>query len=321
MAGTGLTERENEKHENNKQSLKQKGSNTGIIYQMKQIHYILITGLFLCLTGCEAQTDHPQTRQTDHTGNPLIDTTGAVIQNRIRTPQGFRRSPASENSFTAYLRTLPLKAHGSPAKYYDGGSKPNHGVYVAVVDLPIGDQDLHQCADAVMRLRAEYLWQQQQYDSIHFNFTNGFRVDYSEWMQGRRMIVEGNTTRWNNRYAPSNTYHDFRQYMQLIFMYAGTLSLSRELESVAFHKMQIGDVLIQGGMPGHAVIVVDMAKHASTGERIYLLAQSYMPAQEIQILHNRHDSISPWYRLNSDTVIYTPEWSFSKNDLMGFPEK
>ena len=46
--------------------------------------------------------------------------------------------------------------------------------------------------------------------------------------------------------------------------------------------MQIGDVLIQGGSPGHAVIVVDMAENPATGEKLYLLAQSYMPAQDIQ---------------------------------------
>ncbi|MEZ4798767.1 MAG: DUF4846 domain-containing protein [Flavobacteriales bacterium] len=57
----------------------------------------------------------------------------------------------------------------------------NYDVYDAVVDLEIGTKDLHQCADAVMRLRAEYLWVTQQYDKIHFNFTNGFRVDYTEW--------------------------------------------------------------------------------------------------------------------------------------------
>ena len=47
-------------------------------------------------------------------------------------------------------------------------------------------------------------------------------------------------------------------------------------------SMQIGDVLIQGGSPGHAVIVVDMAENPATGEKLYLLAQSYMPAQDIQ---------------------------------------
>jgi len=43
------------------------------------------------------------------------------------------------------------------------------------------------------------------------------------------------------------------------------------LESVSIKNMNIGDVFIVGGSPGHAVIVVDMAVN-SDGEKIFLLA-------------------------------------------------
>jgi hypothetical protein len=43
-----------------------------------------------------------------------------------------------------------------------------------------------------------------------------------------------------------------------------------------------GHVLIQGGSPGHAVLLVDAA-----GERLYLPAQSTMPARDIHRLKNR----------------------------------
>jgi len=49
--------------------------------------------------------------------------------------------------------------------------------------------------------------------------------------------------------------------------------------------------------PGHAVIVVDMAEDAK-GQRAFLLAQSYMPAQDIHILKNPMDAdLSPWCRV------------------------
>ena len=41
--------------------------------------------------------------------------------------------------------------------------------------------------------------------------------------------------------------------------------------------IEIGDVFIQGGSPGHAVIIVDTAVNKKTGERIMMLVQSYMP--------------------------------------------
>jgi len=202
--------------------------------------------------------------------------------------------------------------------YHNGAVKPNNEVYEAVVDLAIGSKDLHQCADAVMRLKAEYLWHQKQYDQIHFNFTNGFRVDYIKWMQGKRIKVDGNRTSWIKKTTPSNTYEDFWKYLEIIFMYAGTASLEKELISVDINKAKIGDVLIQGGYPGHAVIIVDKAKNDSTGENIYLIAQSYMPAQEIQILKNpENEKISPWFELKEGTI-RTPEWRFRSEDLKRF---
>jgi len=41
--------------------------------------------------------------------------------------------------------------------------------------------------------------------------------------------------------------------------------------------------MIRAGSPGHAMLVVDVAED-ERGRRIYLLAQSYMPAQDIHIV-------------------------------------
>lgn len=251
----------------------------------------------------------------------ILNPGGQVLQTRIIPPAGFQRISCHENSFAAYLRQLPLKPHGAKVHYYNGGIKPDKNIYEAVADLEIGDKDLHQCADAVMRLRAEYLWDQKQYDRIHFNFTNGFRVDYSEWIKGKRIAVNGNTTRWVKRKEPSNTYDDLWNYLEVIFTYAGTLSLSKELKTVDFSNIKTGDVFIQGGSPGHAVIVVDMAQNPTSGEKLFLLAQSYMPAQDIQILKNPNNkTISPWYSSNFDHKLITPEWTFTKADLKRFEE-
>jgi len=123
-----------------------------------------------------------------------INSNGKTIHTRIVVPEGFERSTEVQNSFAYYLQHLPVKPKGSIVKTYNGGTKANNEVYVAVIDLPIGNKDLHQCADAVMRLRMDYLYGQKRYDEIHFNFTNGFRVDYSEYLKGNRMVVSGNNT-------------------------------------------------------------------------------------------------------------------------------
>lgn len=258
---------------------------------------------------------------TTHLKTVDIHKEGSVVRTRFDLPDGFSRPDVDENSFANYLRNLPLKSHGSPVKLFDGTVKINTNVHEAVVDLPIGVKDLHQCADAIIRLRAEYLWNKQAYDEIHFNFTNGFRADYSSWMEGKRIQVSGNSVRWIQANQPSNTYEDFWKYMEVVYTYAGTLSLAAEMVFVANTDMRIGDVFILGGSPGHAVIVVDMAENRTTHEKLFMLAQSYMPAQELHILVNPNDDArSPWFASDYGAELHTPEWTFSSRQLKRFRE-
>ncbi len=187
------------------------------------------------------------------------------------------------------------------------------------MNLPIGKRDLHQCADAVMRLRADYLRSQHRPDEIQFQFTNGFNAMYSRWIKGERIQVSGNNCQWIKGGEKGDSDTEYWRYLEMVFNYAGTLSLSKELLPQTWNKMEIGDVLIKGGSPGHAVIVVDMAENKNTHEKIYMLAQSYMPAQEIQILLNpAKRSTSVWYTLSTQETIETPEWKFDKKQLKKF---
>jgi hypothetical protein len=236
---------------------------------------------------------------------------------RIAPPQGFIRKEA--NGFGNYLRNLPLKPMGTKVKLYDGSLKGWQGGAYAVVDMEIGTSDLQQCADAVMRLRAEYLWHEKKYEEIHFNFTNGMRVDYSKWAQGYRIKVNGNNTSWYKATGEDYSYQTFRKYMNQIFMYAGTASLSKELKSISLSDLQLGDVFIIGGHPGHAMIVVDMAEDYM-GNKAILVAQSYMPAQDIHVVTNLKDKAkSPWYIINRTTKEFNfPEYHFNSSQIMRF---
>lgn len=79
--------------------------------------------------------------------------------------------------------------------------------------------------------------------------------------------------------------------------------------------MQHGDVFIKGGFPGHAMIVVDIAVN-NKGQKIFMPAQSYMPAQDIHIVKNpMNENLGPWYELPAGDKIITPEWVFSNSCL------
>jgi hypothetical protein len=66
-----------------------------------------------------------------------------------------------------------------------------------------------------------------------------------------------------------------------------------------------------------------MAEHSSSGDKLFMLAQSYMPAQEIHVLKNPGEqALSPWYRLGGlDEEVRTPAWTFERDELKRFPER
>jgi hypothetical protein len=241
------------------------------------------------------------------------------IQDRFTPSNGYQRLPENSKSFGYFLRNLPLKPKGSLVKYYNGATKNKADVYDAVVNLPIGNRDLHQCADAIIRLRADYFYQQKAFEKIHFNFTNGFNAEYIRWRAGDRVAVKGNKTNWIKTQNASISAESYWKYLELVFNYAGTASLAKELKSNNLSNLKIGDVFIKGGFPGHAVIVVDVAINPITKKKIFLLAQSYMPAQEIQILKNPNNKdLSPWYEIDFSGELQTPEWTFKTNEFKQF---
>ncbi len=249
----------------------------------------------------------------------LVDAKGTQVSTRFLVPPSYTRVSPAPGSFAAYLQKLPLKTDGAEVHYYNGVKKPNQ-VAAAVLRVDVGSKDLQQCADAVMRLRAEYLFAAKQYEALHFNFTNGFNAQYSKWRSGYRIRVNGNRVSWVATSRESTSYSSFREYLDMVFTYAGTASLAKELKPVPLAQMQIGDVFIRGGSPGHAVIVVDMATNPKTGKKLFMVAQSYMPAQDIHVLVNKNAaSVSPWYELDADARgIVTPEWTFDASELKRF---
>jgi len=243
-----------------------------------------------------------------------------AIASRISVPDGYERIGAAEGSFERWLRYLPLKEGRPPVYLYDGRSKGNQNAHFAVVDIDVGKRDLQQCADAIMRLRAEYFYSLGRFEAIHFNFTSGDRADFTKWAAGYRPDVDGNDVSWVQSEGEDSSYNIFRAYLTRVFTYAGSYSLSREMHRVEdVSEMKIGDVFIQGGFPGHAIIVVDMAVNKATGKGLFLLAQSYMPAQDIHLLKNpENDTLDPWYELEFGDTLNTPKWTFSRDDLKRF---
>jgi Domain of unknown function (4846) len=240
------------------------------------------------------------------------------IVDRIPAPSGYRRIEVPGKSFSAWLRGLPVLPGRPRVRLHNGKLKGNQSAHHVVVSIDVGRRDLQQCADAVMRLRAEYLFANACRDSIAFKYTSGDVATWRAWQRGVRPRIRGNKVSWVRRAHRDGGYQNFRRYLDKVFTYAGSYSLSRELLKVRDPaQVRIGDVFIRGGFPGHAVIVVDVAENRQ-GRRIFLLAQSFMPAQQIHVLRNPTSSLTPWYSAKQHGPLVTPEWLFHYRELKRF---
>ena len=224
----------------------------------------------------------------------------------INPREGFRRITVPKGSFADFLRNYPLNDDWTVYDY-TGKQLPTMAQFAcyAVLNIDIGNRDLLQCADAVMLLRAEWLYQQKRYKDIHFNALSGKRLNYTDYAQGD--------------YSKAK----FRKYMEYVFAYANTASLIKELKPRKIEDVRIGDVFITTGDPGHAMIVVDMSMDQN-GNRALLLAQGMMPARSVHVVTNlEHGEDTPWYLIDKylewSTLFVFPNYVFSaRTDLYSF---
>jgi hypothetical protein len=231
-----------------------------------------------------------------------IQKTESKICTRYLAPENFERINYEANSYSYYCQNLTLKPYGEKVHYFSGEEKTKSNVYSSVLDQKISAKDLQQCADACMRIRGEYLFSVKEYSQIHFNFVSDGKPRYFTEYAGQK-----------------RDYQTFIKYMDYVFGFANTSSLYQELKTITPKEAKAGDVIIQKGNPyGHAVIILDVVKNKE-GEKRFLLAQSYMPAQETQILKNPNSSDgSPWYEISENEKIQTPEWIFENYKIGRF---
>ena len=234
----------------------------------------------------------------------------------ISLPQGFNYVDDNDSVYSNWLLGLNLKENKT-VYLYNGKPKSNQDVQYAVLNIDIGKKDLIQCADAAMKLRADYLFEKHLYDQIKFLATSGDEISFESWLKGVRWKAQGTKlVSYNIFKEVSNIQQEYNLFMELVFSYCGTYSLSKQLKPINDKSsIQPGDVFVYGGFPGHAVTVMAVAKNKKD-EKIFLLSQGYMPAQDIHILKNyANTELSPWYDISDIYPLYTPQWQFEIGSL------
>lgn len=250
----------------------------------------------------------------------LLSPTGKTVKTRVLPPEGYHWKKEDSTSFAEFLQNIPVEPDGTPILDFHGTPVGNQGKHVAVLTYDVGTKDLQQCADAVLRLRAEYLYAQQRFDEIAFHFTSGDLFSWNDYKRGMRAVVDKNKVTFVQSAEPDDSYPNFRRYLDALYMYAGTISLFHETEPILHDSLlKAGDIIITPGSPGHAVIIIGHAIH-DNGDHVFLLAEGLTPAQSIAVITNPLESdINPWYRLSvKSTVTTTANNVFLKTAIHAF---
>lgn len=194
---------------------------------------------------------------------PVADTVGTAFP----PPSGYTRVAGS--AFGASLLDLRLRDPADPVRTFAGAEVGHHA---RVIELDLVPGDLQQCADSAIRVRAE--WQRSVGQSPSFHATSGDPLPWSRFAAGERPYERDNKIAWK-----AGSSREWDDWLAAVFMWAGTLSL--QYDTVAVAEPQPGDIVVKGGSPGHAVLLLDVAKRGD--QTVVLFAEGYMPAQDFHV--------------------------------------
>lgn len=229
-----------------------------------------------------------------------------TLAERFPTPTGFTRVRVEDGSFAASLRALPLAPPGTAVVAFDGRVIDAEPLAVAALD--VGAKDLQQCADSIIRLDAEHRLASGAHETIAYAFTSGDVYAFDRYSAGVRPVVDarGRVRFEKKAAAVAPDQAALRGYLDIVFMYAGTASLAATTKPVAVNALAAGDFFVLGGFPGHAILILDVAKNESGNAR-YLLGEGYMPAQSFHVVETAQGGA--WHALADDGTLTVPSWS------------
>lgn len=203
--------------------------------------------------------------------------------NRIKPLEGYER-PKTNSDFGNWLRFLPLKPEDEDVHKYNGEETTLKESFfmknAGVIDMGVLNK-WQQCADSILRLKAEYHWSKGEFYKIVFPLEKQ-NISYLSWIK---------------KYDHSRK--TFYKYLTHIYGNLGTASMKRDFKKINAHKLDIGDMNVQNktGGVGHIFLILDIIENKK-GKRLYLLGQGATPAQEFHIIQPPFQ-FSPWIDMNN----------------------
>jgi len=119
----------------------------------------------------------------------------------------------------------------------------------AVVAIDVGKADLQQSPDVVVRLDAEWRFAKGERD-MSYEGATGLDMPLSRFAKGDRIVALGGNIFWAPRAKPAKIdYPTFRSYLDTVFTWANSTSLSTQGTKVEPADIQPGDFFVHQASP------------------------------------------------------------------------
>lgn len=249
----------------------------------------------------------PDPKRYPWLADPAAPKPDTSLEARFPAPPGYARVKVEPGSFAEWLRGLPMAPEGTAVKTFDGKETlAGDDDYLAgVIAIDVGDADLQQSSDVIIRLQAEYLWSRGDRDKISYLSATKLNMPLTRWEKGQRLIPNGPNVFWVVKGKPAEVNHaEFRKYLATVFNWANSTSLAARSTPVPDPKdLLAGDFFLQSQPPNHVAVVLDVAEKPS-GERVALLGQARNPAESIHVV--RPGKATPWFSVRPPVPVLTP---------------
>ncbi|HVP10331.1 MAG TPA: DUF4846 domain-containing protein [Phycisphaerae bacterium] len=238
---------------------------------------------------------------------------------RIPPPDGFARVDVAAGSFADWLRFLPMLPEGSPVVGPKGEviMPANDRSLAGAVALQPHTAKTLSAPNILVRLRAEYLWATGRMDDLAFHFTSGHLSTWKEWASGLRPTVRGKNVTVAKSASADTSRTNFTGYLESIFQYGTVYSLFKDTDKASEPVIEAGSVFIRVGRPGHAVMILDVARNPEGQTRV-LIGEGGTPVRTFHVL--RAGDGSPWFPLGrSEPIDLGAKGVFHLKDLRHWP--
>jgi hypothetical protein len=209
-------------------------------------------------------------------------------------------------SWTEWLRLLPLAAPGTPVRNYRGEIVvPGDDEHLAaVVAMDLGTQNVQQGADVVLRLHAEWRWWVKDLRMLYLSDAK-VELPLQKWVAGERLVAREGKPTWIRQAEPKPKldYADFRAYLDSVFTWSDSEALLADSVPLAPESLEPGAFFLHEGPPAEVLIVLDVAA-SPAGKRAMLLAQGLNPAEDIHVIRPNRTSL--WFPVRTDQPVRVP---------------